>query len=284
MSLNQPFKAILIMKTYLKLTVLFMVAIILFSCQDDNSYIIGGEKNTTNRFDVTTFELLSEMDETKVVAQLFEKAGLKDVINGDVTVIAPNQWSVNRYLRRKHNQALRVNPDAPAFTIDDIPASELKRMGMYIIPGKWWGDSIPASEKGGSVTTGPKGGKILKAYDGSDVYISRDKTNTDPGSAYDAGNVPGYGYQYSNFLQDIPYIIHVHFKRGIRWEYNYARRSALTDYYDNPECDHVYRMYVSDILTKNGVVHVLYQGDYNYTDHYYYHTLFFFGTRKDDLL
>jgi hypothetical protein len=54
--------------------------------------------------------------------------------------------------------------------------------------------------------------------------------------------------------------------------------------YDNPECDQVYQMMLSDVVTNNGVVHIIYSGSYNYSDHYYYHTLFFFGTRADDLL
>ncbi|MDR1718509.1 MAG: hypothetical protein LBR67_00090 [Dysgonamonadaceae bacterium] len=242
----------------------------LISCSDD--YIIGGEINETNKVDLSTFDLLSRMEETAVVATLFEKAGLKEVVNGDVTVVAPNVWSVNRYLRRRYNQELRVNPYAPAVTIDDISSEELKQMGMYILPGKIWRETIPEE------------GIQLKAYDGTEVFMSVDKTNIDPGTAWDGSGTPGWGYQYSNFMEEVPYLVHIHFKRGRSWEWTDQERTSLSNYYDNPECDHVYRMYVSDILTNNGVVHVLYEGDYNYTDHYYYHSLFFFGTRQDDLL
>ena len=259
------------MKIYFNLITVLIASLLLLSCSD-NDYIIGGEANKTNKVDKSTFDLLNQMEETKLIAQLFEKAGMKEIINGDVTLVTPNVWSVNRYLRRRHNQELRVNPNAPELTINDISQEELKKMGMYVLPGKWWRETIPEN------------GKILKAYDGTEVFLSVDKVNTDPGVAWDGAGNPGSGYQYSNFLQKLPYIIHVHFKRGNKWEWSALERTVLADYYDNPECDHVYRMYVSDILTNNGVVHVLYQGDYNYTDHYYYHSLFFFGTRKDDKL
>jgi hypothetical protein len=83
-------------------------------------------------------------------------------------------------------------------------------------------------------------------------------------------------------MQSRPMKVTVHFKRGTKWEMSPAERVALGN--DNAECDQVYKMYISDVLTNNGVVHVIYSGDYTYTDHYYYHTLFFFGTRADDLL
>jgi len=243
---------------------------ILNSCNDD--YIIGGEVNKTNQLDMTTFELLSSMDETKTVAELFERAGYKDIVNGDVTVIAPNEWSVNRYLRRRHNQDLRNDPQAQELTIDDISNEELKQMGMYVFPGKHWRENIPEQ------------GVYLTGLDGTEILLTVDKTNTDPGCAWDGSGTPGAGYQYSNFMQEVPYIVHVHYKRGENWEMTADERNSLPSYYDNPECDHVYRMYVSDILTKNGVVHVLYQGDYSYSDHYYYHSLFFYGVRTDDKL
>ncbi|WP_156032863.1 hypothetical protein [Prevotella sp. 10(H)] len=258
------------MKKYIYTGIIALMATVFISCSDD--YIIGGEINETNRMDISTFELLSRMEETQTVATLFERAGLKDVVNGDVTIVAPNQWSVNRYLRRRYNQALRIDPNASPVTIDDITAEELKKMGAYILPGKLWRETIP------------KEGKQVVAHDGTEVFISIDRTNTDPGAAWDGAGRPGDGYQYSNFMEEVPYIIHVHFKRGDNWEWTANERTKMDGQYNNPECDQVYRMYVSDILTTNGVVHVLYQGDNSFSDHAYYHSLFFFGSTTDDKL
>ena len=140
------------MKKYINLITVLIASLTLFSCENDD-YIIGGEANETNKLDMTTFDLLSQMEETEVVAELFERAGFKNVINGDVTVVAPNIWSVNRYLRRRTNQVLRTNPNAEAISIDDIAEEELQKMGMYVLPGKWWRETIPEE------------GKILTAMD-----------------------------------------------------------------------------------------------------------------------
>lgn len=256
-----------IMKTIFKIGVSIAATVLLCtmiaSCSDD--YIIGGDVNETNVVNMNTFDYLKGQAETKVVAELFERAGLKDVINRqDITIIAPNEWSVNRYLRRRYNQELRVDPTIDPLTIDDISQTDLLQMGMYIIPGFFDRETVPEE------------GLIVTAYDGSKIYIAYDEVNMDPGSAGD------YAYQYSYFMQQVPRVLHVHFKRGNNWEWTTSERSSLTKYYDNPECDHVYRVYVSDVITTNGVVHILYQGDYNFSDHYYYHSLFFFGTRDDD--
>lgn len=261
------------MKKNIYILITFIVLALLNSCSDNKDYIIGGTKFEANYMNELNFDVLKQIEATEVVARLFEKAGLKDIINQDsITIIAPNTWSVSRYLRRKNNQALRTNPDATPMTIEDIPLDTLQKMGMYVIKGIWTSENIPVE------------GIQLKTILGTELILSKEKKNTDPASAWDGGGTPGYGYQYSNFLQENPYIVHVHFKRGNRWELTYSRRSALTDYFDNPECDHVYRMYATDIRSKNGVIHIIYQGDYDFKDHYYYHTLFFFGTRKDDLL
>jgi len=243
----------------LQLILMMVFAAIMPSCSDD--YIIGGEINETNKVGVSSFDYLKMTEETDTVAILFEKAGLKDAVNGDVTIIAPNQWSVNRYIRRRHNQDLRNDPAAPELTISDLTSDDLTQMGMYILPGSYASATIPS------------GGINLTALDGSEVRLTVDETNTDAGSV---------GYQYSNFMEKLPKIVHVHFKRGNNWELTAEERTQMTNYYDNPECDHVYRMYVSDVITTTGVVHVLYSGDYTYSDHYYYHCLFFFGKRTDD--
>jgi hypothetical protein len=220
---------------------------------------------------MTTFDFLRSLDETKQVATLFERAGMKDVINGNVTLIAPNQWSINRHLHRKHIIALRSNPNAPAPTIDDFTFEELQQMGMYVIQGgQYWSETIPEE------------GLFLKTMSGMDVFLSCDITNIDPGAAWDGGGSSTAGYQYSRFTQTRPRIVHIHYKRGNNWEWTGEERTRLG--LDNVECDQNYRMYLSDVITKNGVVHILYMGDYNYSDHYFYHSLFFFGIRTQDTL
>lgn len=229
---------------------------------------IGGSVNSTEQLDMTTSQWLASQDETAVVARLFEAAGLNDVIDGDVTLIAPNKWSVNRYIRR-HNSINRKPADEERYTLDSLLNEDLSRMLMYVYPGIWTLDDIPEE------------GIILKSLDNSqEVLLTYDEVNSDPTAAYDGGNVAGNGYQYSNFLMTSPKILHALFKRGENWETNYLDRLSMG--FDKPECDQAYKMYVSNVRTSNGVVNVLYVGDSAYAEQYFYHSLFFYGTRSDD--
>ena len=248
-----------------------VLLLILISCSKNKDYIIGGKAKATNKVDQTTFDFLKSFDVTSETARLFERAGMTAEINGNVTVIAPSNYAVNRYLIRKNNQALRLNPNSSLMTVEDIPVDELQQLKMYIVDNKYWSSNIPAA------------GIILPTHEAGDtIRLYTAPSNTEPGAAWDGSGTPGQGYQYSNFMQTQPTKVYVQFKRGDNWEMDPNERVNLG--YDNPECDQVYEMYISDVITNTGVVHVIYSGDYNYSDHYYYHSLFFYGTRADDLL
>jgi len=258
------------MRNTLLYSSLFFLSVCAASCSK-NGYIIGGEKNETNKVDQTTYDFLKSFSPTTETARLIERAGKIDEVNGEVTIIAPSNYAVNRYLLRNNNRQLRLDPNSKPMTVEDIPVSELDQLDMYIVDKKYWSDNIP------------KEGIILPTHHAGDTLrLTLEESLADPGAAWDGGGEPGQGYQYSNFMQTRPLKVTVQFKRGANWEMDPQQRVSLG--YDNPECDQVYAMYISDVLTTNGVVHVIYSGDYNYTDHYYYHSLFFFGTRADDLL
>lgn len=257
------------MKKIFIIALLPFLALVPFSCKKD-AYIMGGNKEV-KEVNQTSFDFLKSFEVTSSTAALFEKAGMVNEVNGDVTIFAPSNYAINRYLRRKNNRMLRLNPNSKPMTINDISADDLKQLGMYIVDKKYWRENIPA------------GGLVLPTHRAGDsLRVTLDKSNAEPGTGWDGGGQPGEGYQYSNFMQSSPIKINVLFKRGNNWELNPAQRVSLG--YDNPECDQSYKMYISDVITTTGVVHVIYSGDYTYTDHYYYHTLFFFGTRADDLL
>lgn len=242
----------------------------LFSCSKEG-YIIGGEKNETNKVDMTSSEFLKTFEATTETGRLLERAGLADEVNGDVTIIAPNNYAVNRYLRRKNNRRWRLDPSAQAMTVEDIPVADLQQLRIYMVKGKYLSTDLT-----------PEGIVLPTLSAGDSLRLSLEEATAEPGAAWDGGGQPGQGYQYSNFMQSRPKKVTVHFKRGDNWEMSANQRNSMG--YDNPECDQVYKMYISDVVTKTGVVHVIYSGDYTYSDHYYYHTLFFFGTRADDLL
>ncbi len=249
---------------------LLLMAIIVASCSK-NGHIIGGNINETNEVNMTTYDYLKSFEVTTLTARLIERAGLIDEVNGDVTLIAPSNYAINRYLRRKTNRAQRLDPDAAALTVEDIPEADLEQLKTYIVDGSFLSADLT-----------PQGILLPTHRDGDSLRLSLVEATAEPGAAWDGAGQPGQGYQYSNFMQSRPKKVTVHFKRGANWEMSGAQRTAMG--LDNPECDQVYKMYISDVKTTNGVVHVIYSGDYSYNDHYYYHSLFFFGTRADDLL
>jgi hypothetical protein len=258
------------MKKIVNSAYLILAIVALSACSKDD-HIVGGKANETNKVNQTTFEFLKSFEITTETAKLIERAGMIEVVNGDVTVFAPSNYAVSRYLRRKTNRMLRLDPKSSAMTISDIPADELKQLGMYVVDKKYWSSTIPA------------GGIVVPTRNpGDSVRITMEQSTAEPGAAWDGGGAPGQGYQYSNFMQSRPEKVAIHFKRGNKWEMTATQRTALG--FDNPECDQLYKMYISDILTNTGAVHVLYSGDNNYSDHNYYHSLFFFGTRTDDKL
>lgn len=255
------------------LFVIVVSAVLAASCSKEDS--IGGTINSTEPMDINTFEWMSRTDETAVVAQLFEKAGLKDAINGEVTIVGPSKWSVMRYVYRR-NKPFR-NGTAPEFKIEDIEDEEVAKMGMYIFPGKW--DSKALKEKGP---------QYLTSLDGTqEIYLSLEKASADPGASWNGEGNAGAGYQYGNFMMSNPEIVYVVFKRGDEWEVDErsGKPSYLVRYAKglaNPDCDQAYRMYLSDVRTSNGVVHIVVMGNDAYTERYQYHTLFFYGERNDD--
>ena len=247
-----------------------LIALVFTSCSKDK-HIIGGDINETNEVNMTTFDFLKSFEATSKTARLIERAGLINEVNGDITLIAPSNFAINRYLRRKNNRLLRLDPAATEMTVEDIPEAELEQLRMYMVDGSFLSSDLT-----------PEGILLSSRRNGDSLRLSLEEATAEPGAAWDGGGQPGQGYQYSNFMQSRPNKVTVHFKRGANWEMSGATRTAMG--MDNPECDQVYKMYISDVKTTTGVVHVIYSGDYSYTDHYYYHSLFFFGTRADDLL
>src|SRR5690606_41823159 len=90
-----------------------------------------------------TFDFLKSFEPATHTAQLIERAGLVDEVNGEVTVIAPSNYAVTRYLRRKTHRAQRLDPASAPMTLEDIPTEELQQLRMYIVDQKYWRETIP---------------------------------------------------------------------------------------------------------------------------------------------
>ena len=261
-------------------TLTFAAFVSLFaSCNKD--YVIGGDPNPTNRVNMTTLDYLKSVPETEGAAYLFEQAGMTQLVNSEVTVFAPGSWAINRYLRRKYNQDKLTTPDLSPYTIEDIAtlvqrdeeaagntmtAQEAleKNMGLYVVKGLFSMDAIPEE------------GVIVTMENGNEAFLSVDVVEKDWAGDDD----------YLSIMETKPELLHILYKRGSNWEFDATVRQGMNDgslsYYDVPECDHYYRMWRSNVITTTGVVNVLYVGETDYQAHYYYHCLFFFGTRTMD--
>lgn len=256
-------------KTILLFAVAAFFSALSVSCTTDT---IGGTVYDINEnLDKTAWEWL-EANEPDV-AFLFEKGGYKDLLNDpneDLMILSPNKYAVSRYVKRRNYDYRQQKVDSLKFNLSEIEDSNSALMSMYIFKGAITRDDMKVGD-----------GSFLTAIDDStEVYFTLDYTNSDPGTAYDGGGSPGVGFQYSNFLHQTPELFHAMFKMGSDWELDAVVREQMK--FDNPETDQRYRMMVSDIRVKNGVIHVLYCGDATHAEHYYYHTLFFYGTRTMD--
>jgi len=237
----------------------------------NNSYIIGGNVQKSNKVNVTTFQFLQQDSVITETADLIKRAGLVNLVNGNVTFIAPSNFAVDRYLRRRNNRMLRLNPDTTLLTLNHISIDTLQQLKMYVVKGKWTRNTIPKD-----------GIKLATLEQGDSLRLFLQKSNSEPAAAWDGAGVSGWGYQYTNWMQSDPLKVFVEFKRGEYWEETGQQRAALG--FNNPETDKVYQMYLSDIETTTGVIQIPYVGNYNYQAHTYYPTLFFYGTTADDKL
>lgn len=119
--------------------ILALAIYVLAGCKKDE--VIGG--GTANpRVNMTTYDFLKNhswhfFDTTILV---IDKAGMKDIINGDVTFFAPTDFSINRFIANKRDEA-RKKDERLNFTLDSLfkyytPQMLRDSLGMYVIKGK----------------------------------------------------------------------------------------------------------------------------------------------------
>jgi hypothetical protein len=133
------------MKKYIYIGI---AAIALFmACKKDNSIIDGGLSNPVvnkNTYDFLESNSRKEFDTTLMI---INKAGLKDVINGEVTFFVPNNYSINNFLNKKRDEARRTD-ELQEYTLDSLfkhftPKMLRDSMGFYIFKGKLTYEQFP---------------------------------------------------------------------------------------------------------------------------------------------
>ncbi len=220
------------MKRYHLLIGLFFL--VLASCQEDDYLIDGGVHSPY--VDKTTFDFLSSHPELDTLAYLIERAGLKDIVNTPgLTLFACTDYSVRIYLRMVNNYRRSADPDAPEFTVDDIPQSSLDSLRIYMI--------LQKVERGNL----RKEGTIYKTHfnDSAKIYLTpMDELH--------------YGYKYSDFMRELPQVIWYSRKKGIAfdaWDFNPV--TIVDEEEREKETDEKVKTRTSGIVTTTGIVHVL---------------------------
>lgn len=123
------------MKNSLFILILF-TSIGFMSCTKDGYKNDGGPSNP--KVNMTTYDYLKSNRLFDSLVKVIDRAGLKDVINGDVTLFASTNYSAVPYVEyKKFRRDLAIGNENLPFSIDSIPAVELSdSMKMYIFPGK----------------------------------------------------------------------------------------------------------------------------------------------------
>ncbi|AWW31330.1 hypothetical protein DN752_15025 [Echinicola strongylocentroti] len=193
----------------------------MMSCIQDDYLVDGGVSSQEIGTDTYTF--LQSHPQLDTLALLIERAGLIDDVNGETTLFAPNNLSIQRYVDEVLAEMREVDPEAE-YTVNDIPTDTLEKyMGGYIFPGKITRDDMTLE------------GDILTAINGEQRRISLEPRDEEP---------------YEDKLSSFPEYVFYTYKKGDEWD----EWNRIVD-------DELIRVRSSNLLSTNGVIHAL-QGNH----------------------
>ncbi|HEK20498.1 hypothetical protein [Mucilaginibacter sp.] len=205
----------------------FLVSAMAISGCKKNDYKNDGGKSNPY-VNMTTYDYLKSNPQFDSLVKVIDRAGLKDVVNSNITFFATTNYSIVPYVAAKKNQvAIQTGNENFNFGIKDIPAQELS-------------DS-------------------LKTYMFQGV-ISRDQITLD-GKLYTSllGPIPNVQYlikfrrsfDYNSYLDHVDYVTYTKV-RGTRDDQE-PDLNAIPNNLKDLSAD----VQTSGIVTKTGVVHVL---------------------------
>ncbi len=209
------------------LLIAVLVLIIAFSgCKKDTYKNDGGKSNPY--VDMTTYDYLKSNRQFDSLVKVIDRAGLKDVVNGNVTFFVTTNYGIVPYVSAKKNQiAIKTKNENFNFGIKDIPAQELSdSLKTYLFQGKINRDQITLSGQLYNSLLGP----ITNVQ-----YLIKFRRSFD----------------YSNYLDHVDYVTYTKV-RGTRDDQE-ANPGAIP----NDQKDLSTDVQTSGIITKTGIVHVL---------------------------
>ena len=176
----------------------------------------------------TTFEFFQSHQQLDTLALLIERAGLVEETNSESTFFAPNNLSIKNYVQEILTEMRRIDPQAE-YTVNDIPQDTLEKyMGGYIIPQQIKREDLTQQ------------GEIYTAINGEERKISLEPVQ-----------------DFNGPLGTPPEYVFFTYKGGDTW-----------DPWNQLEDDTKIRVRTSDLVSTNGVIHVLQGGHvlFNYEE------------------
>jgi len=109
--------------------------LLLAACKKDGYRNDGGPSNEF--VNMTTYDFLRSHPKFDSLVRIIDHAGMKDEVNGNVTFFVTTNWGVADYVSAKKQQKIiEVQDENIAFSIDSIPAQELRdSLKMYLFEG-----------------------------------------------------------------------------------------------------------------------------------------------------
>jgi len=216
---------------FLKTATVLMIVYTLASCK--KSQIIDGGVSDPH-VNMTTYDYLKNnswhLFDTTLL--LIDKAGMKDVINGDVTFFAPTNYCINKYLAARRDAARKISEKLD-YTLDSLfkeftPQMLRDSLGRYCFKGKINRDQM--TEKGQSFESLTTGAPLW-------LYLTK------------------YTYINSGMMTTTGFLVSA---RRVIGDPDIMVNNQLVDPSGDPKLTDVATIcQTSGILTTNGVVHVM---------------------------
>lgn len=206
----------------MKYIVSIILAVIVISCNNDDYLIDGGVASPY--LNTSTYEFLASRPLFDTLVLAINKAGLKDLLDSEVTFFAPTDFAFKSYVDKMTGLGrTKYNDPNYFYKFDSIPAQVLHdSLSMYIFPGKIYRQDMR------------KEGDVFTNYAGTRLKISLEQQK-----------------DYTDQLTTNPAYVYLSYKKGKNWDAWDATDISTT------EKDIKVRIQTSGLISNNGVVHVI---------------------------
>lgn len=188
------------MRNYISICIVFVM--MAFAACKKNDYKNDGGTSNPN-VNMSTYDYLKSNPKFDSLVKVIDRAGLKDLVNGNVTLFATTNYGIATYVAAKKNQrAIQTGNENFNFGIKDIPVKELSdSLKTYIFAGKINRDQITLAGKLYDSALGPITNvqymiKFRRSFDYSNYldyvdYVTYTKViGTRDDQEFDINNIP----------------------------------------------------------------------------------------------